>query len=121
MYFFDRRVGPDPGALHLDPERHSRSEDRVAGKRSANHGGRVTDICRLRAGVDRFFLVQVELRGPGPGGRHRHRRDDGRLLVERALRRRKAAGVWVHSWRIAADHAIALTHVFGLFTGELLR
>tara|TARA_B100000446_G_scaffold73292_1_gene69335 strand:+ start:255 stop:911 length:657 start_codon:yes stop_codon:yes gene_type:complete len=64
MYFFDRRVGPDPGGLHPGPERHRRSEDRVAGKRSANHGGRATDICRLRAGVDRFLLARASYVAP---------------------------------------------------------
>ena len=64
LYIFDRRVGPDLGGLHPGPERHRRSEDRVAGKRSANHGGRATDICRLRAGVDRFLLVRASYVAP---------------------------------------------------------
>ena len=65
MYFFDRRVGPDPGGLHPGPERHRRSEDRVAGKRSANHGGRAWEVGIVIGVMMGVFL----LKEPFGGGR----------------------------------------------------
>ena len=65
MYFFDRRVGPDPDGLHPGPERHRRSEDRVAGKRSANHGGRAWEVGIVIGVMMGVFL----LKEPFGGGR----------------------------------------------------
>lgn len=65
MYFFDRRVGPDPDGLHPGPERHRRSEDRVAGKRSANRGGRAWEVGIVIGVMMGVFL----LKEPFGGGR----------------------------------------------------
>jgi hypothetical protein len=65
IYFFDRRVGPDPDGLHPGPERHRRSEDRVAGKRTANHGGRAWEVGIVIGVMMGIFL----LKEPFGGGR----------------------------------------------------
>ena len=65
MYFFDRRVDPDPDGLHPGPERHRRSEDRVAGKRSANRGGRAWEVGIVIGVMMGVFL----LKEPFGGGR----------------------------------------------------